>query len=144
MTIDKVSRYAFCKDNGDKDLIEIDRKSAGFQNAKNLFYCALLCYYDRFHNFDEMAVKKLFVWAFMVRIDMEKLGDDTINKYAIGEFNNRYTNVVAVFSKIRFARLHTEISGLQIKLAKKVSDSKWNALYNELKAILGIMEVSNG
>ena len=59
--------------------------SAGFSYTRNLFYCALLCYYDKFHNFDEMAVKKLFTWALMVRVDMENLGFDSINKYAIGD-----------------------------------------------------------
>ena len=37
--------------------------STGFRYAVNLFYCALLFYYDRFHMLDEMAVKKLFAWA---------------------------------------------------------------------------------
>ena len=39
---------------------EMDRVklgSAGLRYVKNLFFCALLCYYDRFHNFDEMVVK---------------------------------------------------------------------------------------
>ena len=31
--------------------------SVGLNHARNLFFCALLCYYDRFHNFDVMAVK---------------------------------------------------------------------------------------
>ena len=69
--------------------------SAGFRYTKNLFYCALLCYYDKFRNFDEMAVKKLFSWAFMVRVDMENLGFDSINKYVIGDENNsRYTKAI--------------------------------------------------
>ena len=63
-----------------KAVIEDSNGSTGFRYTKNLFYCALLCYYDKFHNFDEMAVKKLFTWAFMVRVDMESLGFDSINK----------------------------------------------------------------
>lgn len=27
--------------------------SAGFYYAKNLFYCRILCYYDKFRNFEE-------------------------------------------------------------------------------------------
>ena len=130
-----------------KEILEFKTGSAGFGYTKNLFYCALLCYYDKFHNFDEMAVKKLFSWAFMIRVDMENLGFDSINKYAIGdESNQRYSNTIPMFAKISFARLHTEISGLQIKV-KRDNDApaskKWQPLYTKLKEMNGIVEVSN-
>ena len=130
-----------------KDVIQTKNGSAGFGYTKNLFYCALLCYYDKFHNFDEMAVKKLFAWAFMLRVDMEHLGFDSINKYAIGdETNQRYSNTIAMFSKINFARMHTEIAGLQIRVLRD-SDSAMNDerewLYSRLKEMNGIKEVSN-
>ena len=124
---------------------EMNQKSTGFGYAENLFYCALLCYYDRFHNFDELAVKKLFLWAFMLRVDMESLGFDSINKYAIGDGNNsRYTNAIPMFAKISFARRHNEISGLQIKVGRdgdKPASKNWNDLYKKLKEINGIEEV---
>ncbi len=130
-----------------KEVLETKSGSAGFGYTKNLFYCALLCYYDKFHNFDEMAVKKLFSWAFMIRVDMENLGFDSINKYAIGdESNQRYSNTIPMFAKISFARLHTEISGLQIKVKKDTdapASEKWRPLYTKLKELNGIMEVSN-
>jgi len=126
--------YSIC--NREKD-------SVGFRYAKNLFYCSVLMYYDKFHNFDRMAIKKLFTWAFMIRVDMENLGFDSINKYAIGEDNGRYTNVESIFSKIAVARMHTEISNLQIKV-RRDSDSpaheKWDWLYDELKALNGYAE----
>jgi len=133
--------------NDIKETLKTKSGSAGFGYAKNLFYCALLCYYDKFHNFDEMAVKKLFSWAFMIRVDMENLGFDSINKYAIGdETNQRYSNKIAMFSKISFARVHTEISGLQIRILKdgdSAASDKWNELYSKLKKMNGIVEVSN-
>lgn len=130
-----------------KEMDSVKYGSAGFIYTRNLFYCALLCYYDKFHNFDEMAVKKLFTWAFMIRVDMENLGFDSINKYAIGkDENSRYTNAVAMFSKISFARLHNEISSLQIKVKRdpdRANNDKWNDLYKKLKTMNGLMEVSN-
>ena len=130
-----------------KEMDSVKYGSAGFVYARNLFYCALLCYYDKFHNFDEMAVKKLFTWAFMIRVDMENLGFDSINKYAIGnDDNSRYTNAVSMFSKISFARLHNEISSLQIKVKRdpdRANHDKWNDLYKKLKTMNGLMEVSN-
>lgn len=130
-----------------REMDSVKYGSAGFAYARNLFYCVLLCYYDKFHNFDEMAVKKLFTWAFMIRVDMENLGFDSINKYAIGnDENSRYTNAIAMFSKISFARLHSEISSLQIRVKRnpdRANHDKWNNLYNKLKIMNGLMEVSN-
>ena len=130
------------------DADEKKTNSTGFEYAKTLFFCALLCYYDKFHNFDELAVQKLFTWAFMLRVDMEHLGFDTINKYSIGDtINSRYTNTIPVFTKISFARLHNEISGLQVKVKRKDDKSQsdnWEFLYQKLKKINGINEVPNG
>ena len=124
------------------DSIKFD--SVGFVYAKNLFFCALLHYYDKFHNFDEMAVKKLFSWAFMLRVDMTNLGFDSVNKYAIGEENSAYTNKIRVFSKINFARMHYEISSLQIKVLRNPdnakNDHRWGELYKTIKQINGYGE----
>lgn len=131
-----------------KTILEDEKGSTGFRYTKNLFYCALLCYYDKFHLFDGMAVKKLFTWAFMLRVDMENLGFDSINKYAVGDANNtRYTNAIPMFAKISQARLHNEISGLQVR-ARRAGDvpasGTWEKLYTALKDLNGLEEVSHG
>lgn len=124
-----------------EEMDSIKYGSAGFVYARNLFYCALLCYYDKFHNFDVMAVKNLFIWAFMLRVDLRSLGFASINKYAIGgENNSSYTNKIPMFSKISFARLHNEISSLSIKLPEEVSEN-WPDLYKGLSIMNG---ASNG
>lgn len=124
-----------------EEMDSIKYGSAGFVYARNLFYCALLCYYDKFHNFDVMAVKNLFIWAFMLRVDLRSLGFASINKYAIGgENNSSYTNKIPMFSKISFARLHNEISSLSIKLPEEVSEN-WPDLYKDLSIMNG---ASNG
>ena len=115
-------------------------KSAGFYYAKNLFYCAVLYYYDRFRNFDEQVIKKLFSWAFMLRVDMINLGFDSINKYAIGEKNSSYTNTIPMFSKIKLARLHNEVANIPIKIIRQHDISateKWSNLYHDLKTLNG-------
>lgn len=61
-----------------RDILEQSLNSVGFKYAKNLFYCALLMYYDKFHNFDNMAVKKIFTWALMIRVHMQNLGFGSI------------------------------------------------------------------
>ena len=119
-------------------------KSVGFNYAVDLFKCALLCYYDRFDNFDEQAVKKLFIWALMLRIDMKNLGFDSVNKYASGDFNfDKYTNHIPMFSLISNARFHTDISNLLITIERTndaPNDKKWDSLYKDLKKINGMEE----
>ncbi len=118
---------------------ELSKKASSIYYAFNLFLSVFLLYYDKFHNFDEVAIKKLFIWAFMIRVDMEKLGYDTINKYALGEDNNDYSNKIPMFKLISLARNHSEISNLQIstegrrgKLNKK---DTWFNLQNNLNSL---------
>lgn len=113
----------------------------------NLFICSLLCYYDKFHNFNSMAVKKLFIWAYMLRIDIERIQWSSVNLYAIGNNTNEsYTNGIPMFSKISLARLHNEITGLQVRVLTKDGSSpkEWTDLHNDLKKMSGIQEASNG
>ncbi|ADV43644.1 DUF262 domain-containing protein [Bacteroides helcogenes] len=114
--------------------------STGFNYARNLFFCTLLCYYDRFHNFDVMAIKKLLTWAMMIRVDMQHLGFDTINRYAIGlGDNDKYSNAMPVISMITYARKHTEISGMRLNMTtdfKDANEERQN-LYNQLRQLNG-------
>ena len=122
-----------------KDNIE-QYSSTGFRYAINLFYCALLFYFDRFHMYDEMAVNKLFVWSMMIRVDMENLGLDTINNYAIGSDDKDYTNSIPMFFKLATARNSQEITDLRIQVLRpndKAKSEKWQDLYKKLKAVMG-------
>jgi uncharacterized protein with ParB-like and HNH nuclease domain len=114
----------------------LNDKRIGLKYCKTLFYCVLLSYYDRFHFFDQMAVLRLFTWSFMIRLDMQHLGFDTINKYAIGEYNTMYSNKLAVFSMIANARKHTDISNLTIKC--KTVDNDWKDLSDLLLKLNGL------
>lgn len=107
---------------------------AGYNYARNLFYAVFLAYYDKFHNFNPMVIKKLFTWAFMIRVDMQHLGEDTIRKYAIGE-DAGYSNAKPIFKIIRNARLETEIAGIKIKY--KNEDPNFIDLYNDILRING-------
>lgn len=122
-----------------KDNIE-QYRSTGFRYAVNLFYCVLLFYFDRFHMYDEMAVNKLFVWAMMIRVDMENLGFDTINNYAIGNEDKDYTNRIPMFFKIVTARSNQEITNLRISVKRsndRAKSEKWQDLYEKLKDLMG-------
>ena len=118
----------------------LDRQPVGFRHACRLFFCALLCYYDRFGVLDARAVKRLFTWAMMLRVNMQHLGFASVNKYAIGERDpqkDQYTNVIPVLSMIVSARKHTEISDISLKVDVEPgqSDEKWERLRKELRAL---------
>jgi uncharacterized protein with ParB-like and HNH nuclease domain len=115
----------------------------GFENCKELFYCSLLCYYDRFKNLDIKVIKKLFSWAFMIRVDMMTLSYSTINKYAIGgEYGHiRYTNKIPFFYHIVHAVKPNQISNININVMRENNSAqkdKWNPLYQDIKELNGI------
>lgn len=120
-----------------KTLIEKGEKqhSVGFKYTRELFYCALLYYYDRFHNFDPFIVKKLCKWAFMLRVDRQLLGFDSINKYAVGESTNtNNSNNIPMFERICRARIHTDLAMEQVTLKEPSTDNEknWKWLYTAL------------
>lgn len=117
--------------------------STGFRYAMNLFYCALLFYYDRFHLLDEMAVKKLFAWAMMIRVDMDNLGMDTINNYAIGNKDKTYTNRIPMFFNIATARSNREITNMKIEIIRvndKAHSETWDELYKSIKKLMRVIK----
>ncbi|WP_455106970.1 DUF262 domain-containing protein [Porphyromonas sp.] len=140
LLIDDKSKVGQIKTPADLDKA-CKSSSTGMNHARNLFFCALLYYYDRFHNFDLMAVKKLFTWAMMLRVDMNHLGFDSVNRYAIGlGDNDKYTNSEPVISLISSARRHTEISGMPLMVKRdndKAETEKWQGLYEDLLLLNG-------
>lgn len=117
--------------------------SIGSRHAETLFYCALLFYYDRFHELDKMAVENLFAWAMMIRVDMNHLGFDTINNYAIGNGDKDYSNQIPMFYRIATAHSHKEIGNLPINTARKSNAAKsqtWNPLYDEIKRLMKVKQ----
>mgnify|MGYP004499848911 CR=1 FL=1 len=123
------------------DVIDINEYSTGFKYARTLFECATLCYYDKFHNWNKQAIKNLFSWAFMLRVDLEVLSFFSINAYATSNnMDTRYTNSIPIFSIIRNAINHKEIADLTIKI-KRDSDTAqkdtWDDLYDQIKELNG-------
>ena len=115
---------------------ELNGKQRGVRYAEKMFNAALLCYFDRF-GFEEsepqVAIAKLFKWAYAVRLDLEYLGPNTPNKYALGGDGN-YANRIALFAKIKNAREHSEITDMALNVASKehTDNGKWGFLRDML------------
>lgn len=84
----------------------------GFSHVENLFRCALVCYVDRFGEeaLDARVLDKLCLWAFILRLDMNHVSEDTVNKYAVCEGDADYTNALPMFSVIRTAQRPSDVA----------------------------------
>ncbi|EEZ91478.1 hypothetical protein HMPREF0578_0516 [Mobiluncus mulieris 28-1] len=126
-----------------KAILETDNGNIGFTHARVLFETALLAFYDRFGSLDERAVTKLFLWAFMLRVDLQSLGFSSVNRYAIadssrGTANSNYTNNLPVFALIKKSRTVNEfLSVCPIRVNEDETGSKWKSLYTMLRDLNG-------
>lgn len=100
-----------------RDYFESSQCSVGMKHVRKLYKATILLYYDRFHILDTLSLKKLFMWAFMLRIELENLSYDSVNKYAVGDGIN---NSLPIFSIISQARKHTDIGNLIIKIPESI------------------------
>lgn len=91
--------------------------SIGMKHVRKLYKAVLLLYYDRFHILDPLSLNKLFMWSFMLRVELENLSYESVNKYAVGDGIN---NSLPIFSIISQARQHTEIGNLIIKVPERM------------------------
>lgn len=70
----------------------------------------------------------------MLRVDMQRLGFASINRYAIGEEN--YSNSIPMISIISGARRHTDISSIKLNL-NEPGNGQWTKLLKDLKELNG-------
>lgn len=121
----------------------LDGAGVGFSYAKQLFYCAVLYNCDRFRNFDDRIIKRLYVWAFMVRLQMQKLGFDSVKNYAIGEkVGDRET--IPMFYLLQKCMKESDVLKIVVPMLSQeeiryspTNDDKTFLLEN-IKAILGL------
>ena len=84
----------------------------GFSHVENMFRSALLSYVDRFGEgalSDPRVIDKLCLWAFVLRLDMNHVSEDSVNRYAVTEGGADYTNAIPMFSVIKTARSPSDI-----------------------------------
>ena len=121
----------------------LDGSGVGFSYAKQLFYCAVLYNCDRFRNFDDRIIKRLYAWAFMVRLQMQKLGFDSVKNYAIGEkVGDRET--IPMFYLLQKCMKESDVLKIVVPMLSQeeiryspTNDDKTFLLEN-IKAILGL------
>jgi hypothetical protein len=89
-----------------------ERTRTGDKYVRMLFDCALLYYIDRFGEQElSGAVKKIFIWAYSLRLNYQVLQLASVDNYVIRELN--------MFRKIRDAVRHENITAFEMPLVNK-------------------------
>lgn len=95
----------------------------GIRYIKELFLCALFCFCDRFgaENLDARVVSTLCKWAYSLVVDLDRISEGSVNRYAIGM--DGYTNALPMFSIIREAKSPLEIVSKNIKISESLNQN---------------------
>lgn len=95
----------------------------GIRYIKELFLCALFCYCDKFgaESLDARVVSILCKWAYSLVVDLDRISEGSVNRYAIGM--DGYTNALPMFSIIREAKSPLEIVSTNIKVSESLNQN---------------------
>lgn len=101
---------------------------------RNLFYCGLVYYIDKFGYKDlEKAINKIFVWAYTLRLKLQAVRLDSVDNYALNQEHS-------IFKKIKEAINPNVILNQQLETLKEeeIKSSKTDEIVEQFKN-LGIL-----
>ena len=103
----------------------------GDRYVRNLFYCGLLYYIDRFGETElNRVIVKLFIWAYTLRLSMYSVGVKSIDNYALGK------DGVRLFKIIKEANSPKEILNIPLAVVRQNHSTKTDDIvkkFEELK-----------
>lgn len=104
----------------------------GDKYIRNLFYCALIYYIDKFGDKDlSKAIDKIFVWAYSLRLKLQAVGLDSVDNFAL---NKRHSKT-PLFKKIKETIKPNEILNLQFEILKENKSSKTEKIVELFKSL---------
>lgn len=123
--------------NGTKNIFERlntykNRNRIGDEYVREMFDCAVLYYWDKFgENQLDLAIEKLFIWAYSLRLAQVRIGLPSTDNYAIGSAGQ-----LQVFEIIRSAINHDEVINellnFQVQAKRDGEDEDIRTLFEEL------------
>jgi hypothetical protein len=122
-------------------LDEDEKAGVGFSYAKQLFLCSVLYYCDRFRNFDERIIRRLYTWAFMIRLRMQKLGFDTVKNYAIGTGDDESVALYPMFYHLRKSMNEPDVLKIRTPMLP-VEDMKYRDSDNRAAVIKSMQRIT--
>ncbi|MBP7847335.1 MAG: DUF262 domain-containing protein [Burkholderiales bacterium] len=104
----------------------------GDEYVREMFDCAVLYYWDKFgENQLDLAIEKLFIWAYSLRLAQVRIGLPSTDNYAIGSAGQ-----LQVFEIIRSAINHDEVINellnFQVQAKRDGEDEDIRTLFEEL------------
>lgn len=109
-----------------------NRNRIGDEYVREMFDCAVLYYWDKFgENQLDLAIEKLFIWAYSLRLESDRVGLPTTDNYALGT-NGR----LQVFEIIRNAIYHddviSELQNFKVLVRRDGEDKDIRELFEDL------------
>ena len=104
----------------------------GDKYIRNLFYCGLIYYIDKFGDKDlSKAIDKIFVWAYSLRLKLQAVGLDSVDNFA----RNRGHSQIQLFKKIKETIKPNEILNLRFETLKENKSSKTEKIVEQFKSL---------
>lgn len=118
------------------------RSSYRYQYAAELFLCAMLYYTNKFgvgepQDYEE-ARARLFAWAYIIRLDYQRMSWVAVDKYAVqgGTVQDNERHQYNVFALIRNALSQDAIRRLPLSIPENSRMSKDDALLNRIREVV--------
>ncbi|GIV42347.1 MAG: hypothetical protein KatS3mg034_1657 [Vicingaceae bacterium] len=101
----------------------------GDKYIRNLFYCGLIYYIDKFGDKDlEKAIDKIFVWAYSLRLKLQAVRLNSVDNYALNQEHS-------IFKKIKEAINPKVILNLQPETLSENKSSKTEEIVEQFKKL---------
>jgi hypothetical protein len=103
----------------------------GDKYIRNLFYCGLIYYIDKFGDKDlSKAIDKIFVWAYSLRLKLQAVGLDSVNNFAV---NKGEHSQIQLFKCIKETIKPNDILNLRLETLKENKSSKTEEIVEQFK-----------
>lgn len=104
----------------------------GDKYIRNLFYCGLIYYIDKFGEKDlSKVIDKIFVWAYSLRLKLQSIRLDSVDNFAL----NKGHSQIQLFKKIKDTIKPNDILNLRLEILNENRSSKTEKIVEEFKKL---------
>ena len=104
----------------------------GDKYIRNLFYCGLIYYIDKFGDKDlSKAIDKIFVWAYSLRLKLQAVGLDSVDNFALNQGHSQ----IQLFKRIKETIKPNDILNLRFETLRENKSSKTEKIVEQFKSL---------
>lgn len=104
----------------------------GDKYIRNLFYCGLIYYIDKFGDKDlPKAIDKIFVWAYSLRLKLQAVGLDSVDNFALNQGHSQ----IQLFKRIKETIKPNDILNLLFETLRENKSSKTEKIVEQFKSL---------